>query len=177
MWWLPALIGGALSITGNLVGRARRKAATEEAIAQGAENLREGQTLTAQNAAGLAQDNAYVIALSGVSAQEGTASQVSQQIELQKKATINKMSRDFDNYVVNLRNADTADAINTGFSVASEVFATAGRLYYDKVRVDANKGFTVEPPKMLADPATKPPTFGPPLASDRLQNNLLQKAT
>ena len=142
MWWalIPALVGGALSIAGHLTGRAQRKQAFNDAVKRGAENLREGQILSAQNASQLAQDNMYVLSLSGVSANEGTASQAQNQIKLQSAATINKMSRDFDDYVAQLAASDKADAWNTAFSVAGDVFATVGRIAYDNARIKANSG-------------------------------------
>jgi len=150
MWWIPALIGGVLGIAGKLTGRARRKQAVEQAIEQGARNLEEGKTISTQNAAQLAQDNLYVLGLSGVSANEGTASQLSQQVRLQNTATVNKMTRDYEDYVRNLRASDSADALNTTFSVLGDVFSTAGRLSYDNQRINAS--YTPEAPPILKSP-------------------------
>ena len=165
MWWLAALIGGVLGIAGKITGRARRKQAMEHAIQEGGEELRSGQALTAQNASQLAQDNLYVLSLSGVSATEGTASQLSQQTKLQSTATINKMSKDFDNYVYNLRANDDADAANTAFSIAGDVFSTVGRLSYDNVRLN-QQAYTSAPPPILESPE-----FLTPYGQERLNTS------
>lgn len=146
MWWIPALIGGVLSITGRLVGRARRNVAVQEAIEQAAENLHEGQAISTQNAQQLAQDNTAILSLSGVSATEGTASQLQQQVKLQSQVTINKMTKDYENYVANLRAQDNADAANTAFSVLGDVFSTVGRMTYDAQRLNFGGGQEVVSP-------------------------------
>lgn len=135
MWWIPALISGALSIAGRLTGRARRAEAADRAIERGAEALAEGQTLSRQNAEQLAQDNVMILSLSGVSASEGTAQQLQRQTQIQSDASVNKMANDFESWKESVLDADNADAINTAFSVAGDIFSTAGSLYYDSVRV------------------------------------------
>ena len=146
MWWLPALIGGALSIGGRIAGRARRKAAAERAIERGAEELAEGQTLSRQNAEQLAQDNVLIMSLSGVSASEGTAQEIQKQVSIQSDAAVNKMAKDFERWAEGVRDADSADALNTAFSVAGDIFSTAGNLYYDKIRVSTPPAASVSTP-------------------------------
>ena len=170
MWWIPALIGGALSIAGRLTARARRKAAVNQAIEQGSQNLREGQLLSAQNASQLAQDNLYVLSLSGVSANEGTASQLQNQIKLQSTATINKMSRDFDNYVANLQAQDNADALNTAFSVAGDIFGTVGRLTYDNARVNGFNASQDYPTVPQLESPEYSPNWITPLGRERMKS-------
>jgi hypothetical protein len=134
MWWLAALIGGAIKIGGNIWGRRRRAEAAEEAIAAGRSELYEGQDQVRMNASQAAQDNAYTFALSGVRNDVGTPVMLDSMVHNQKAASVNRMSRDYERWAANVRTADETDAINTGFNIAGDVFSTFGQLYYDRNR-------------------------------------------
>lgn len=140
MWFIPALIGGAIRLAGNLVGRAQRAEAARRAIEVGHRNLLEGQNTAAMNANQLAQDNAYVFALSGVSSDFGTPAMVEKMTHNSKAASINRMGRDFEEWSANVRTADRGDAISTIFNVAGDTFSMLSQLYYDNERVLANAG-------------------------------------
>lgn len=175
--WIIALLGLAISVAGKITSHSMNSRATDEAIAQGAENLKEGQTVSAQNAAALAQDNMYALALSGVSASEGTASQLDQQVKLQSTATINKMSQDYDAYVRKLRLANNADAANTAFSIAGDVFGAVGRIAYDNARINAQNGYDIGPVSPLSDPSMQlNQQFITPLGARRLGSLTIPQA-
>jgi len=139
LWLLPALIGGAIRIGGNIVGRARRAAAAEEAIEIGQRNLLEGQNAAAMNANQTIQDNNYILSLSGVRSDVGTAKMIEDMTHNAKAATLNRMGRDFNEWSNNVREADKTDAINTAFNITGGVFSTIGQLYYDNERYIAGQ--------------------------------------
>lgn len=157
MWQIiAALVGTAVNIGSSIAGRVQRKAATDEALVLGAENLAKGQNLTDQNAQQLAQDNIAVLSLSGVDASFGTAAQLHTQNLHQRNATLTQQQNSFDDWRADVLAADRADKINTVFSVLGGV-ASGGAALFSAIEEEpdfiADAGKPYDTDRAIKDPS------------------------